>query len=66
MTDHRADKYSHTPRRVFDRANDRSEAKRQKISGRVRSLAAQVDLLQQQMELMRATLTEIHDRLWKK
>lgn len=64
MTDPRADKYSHTPRRVFDRSVDRADAKRQRISGQVRVLKDEILTLQDQMALMRATLGAIHDKLF--
>ncbi len=48
MTDPRADKYSHTPRRVFDKAIDRQDVKRQRLHGVVRELQREVSLLRQQ------------------
>ncbi len=64
MTDAKADRYSHTPRRIFDKAIDRQDVKRQHLHGMVRVLKDEVSTLKSEVALMRATLTAIHDRLF--
>ncbi len=65
MTSFHADKYSHTPRRVFEREVDRQDVKREKIAIRLRDYHKEMVALQLKYDLMAATLQEIHDRLFK-
>ncbi len=59
-------RYSHTPRSLFDRAIDRQDVKRAKLAGLVRDDRKRISDLEDMVALLRATLTEIHTRLFKK
>ncbi len=65
MTNPSANRYSHTPRGVFDKAIDKLEVKRARLHGLVRDNRSRLTQLEDELALMRATLTAIHERLFK-